>query len=174
MRVELEPTAETRAAYVSRAKTFRTLGWIGVAGGAALAGGGVAFLVYNQGQKDDARDAVEAFNATAEIGGPCHAESPGFQLDACKREQTRVEEDQDSAYARDAVGWVGVGVGAALAATGVVLLLVGDDPGRYDRAPSGWDAVAARRRYPAATGVQVAPSVSFDAHTTWLGMAGRF
>jgi tetratricopeptide (TPR) repeat protein len=175
LRVELDPTPETRAAYVSKANTFRTLGWIGVAGGAALAGGGIAFLVYNQGPKEDARRAVEEFNATTAEGEPCNVDTPGFESDVCSREQKRVEEDQDSAYARDAFGWVGVGVGAAMAGTGVVLLLVGDDPGRYDRPASGWDAVAARPRRPAPPrGVEVVPTASFGARTTWLGLAGRF
>lgn len=34
------------------------------------------------------------------------------------------------------IGFVGIGVGAAVAVTGLVLLLTGDDPGRYDKPPS--------------------------------------
>jgi len=167
LQVELEPTPETRASYVSKAKTFRTLGWIGVAGGAALATGGVVFLIYNQGNKDEARDAVKAFNVKTEApNGACYVNNPEYNERACKTEQSRVEDEQDAAYARDALGWVGVGVGAALAATGVVLLFTGDDPGRYDRPPAGWDTVA--------RGVDVVPVASIGSGRTWLGMAGRF
>ena len=62
LRVELEPTAETRASYTSSARTWRTLGWVGVGAGVALAAGGAAYLGYNSGAKSDSDDEVAAFN----------------------------------------------------------------------------------------------------------------
>lgn len=148
LRVELEPTADTRAAYTSKARTWRTLGWVGVGAGAALAAGGGAYLAYNAGSKSESDDEVAAFNRSAtEPGGACNATTVGFDEAACNQRQREVVERSDEVYARDVFGWIGIGAGAAVLAAGVIVLVVGDDPGRYDRQPSD-ELIAVRRARP--------------------------
>ncbi len=67
----------------------------------------------------------------------------------------------------DALGYVGVGVGGAALVTGVVLLLTGDDPHRYDRRPAttpGDDTFAGRAR----------PLVWRSASGGGVGLSGTF
>ncbi|MEJ7728153.1 MAG: PEGA domain-containing protein [Polyangiaceae bacterium] len=148
LRVELEPTAETRASYTSSARTWRTLGWIGVGAGAALAAGGAAYLGYNGGKKSDSDGEVAAYNqSTTDPGGACNEDSLGFDGSICKQRRDEVLARQAEVYDRDVLGWVGIAAGGAVLAAGVVVLLVGDDPGRYDREPSD-ELIASPRARP--------------------------
>jgi hypothetical protein len=152
LRVELEPTAETRAAYSSSARTWRTLGWVGVGAGVALAAGGAAYLGYNAGAKSESDDDVAAFNQSVDPGGACHSQTEGFEAAVCKQRGDDVRARQDEVYDRDVFGWIGVAAGGAVLAAGVVVLLVGDDPGRYDREPSDELIASPRARPWAAVG----------------------
>ncbi len=42
----------------------------------------------------------------------------------------------DSVKNRDIIGYVGIGVGGAAVVTGVILLVTGGDPGKYDKPTS--------------------------------------
>jgi hypothetical protein len=161
--VTLEPTAETLAAHVSEARTFQVLGWIGVLGGAAVAGGAVSFLVVNQGAKDDARAEIEARNREFEPGGRCDDASLVTDQEYCGEQTAAAQQDDfDSAKARDIIGFIGLGVGAAAVTTGVVLLLVGDDPDKYDRDVD--EELVSR----------AVPMVRLGPHGGFVGMSGAF
>jgi hypothetical protein len=136
IRVELLPTPEKRAAYRSHAVAQRTWAWIGVGAGAALAGAGSAFLLWNQGQKNDAQAKYdEAFQRYS--SGPCNPSRDEIERRANGCTEGTVEVDirfdsLDSARKRDVWGWAGVGVGAASLTAGLVLHAIRDDPDRYE------------------------------------------
>jgi hypothetical protein len=161
LRIDLEPTAETRASYVAGARRWRTWGWIALATGVASAGGGAGFLAYNAGQKNDARSAIDAFLAQTAPGanGRCDPKSqPPTTLDACSAEQDQLFKKHEDLGKRDTYGWIAVGVGAAAIGAGAYLLLAGDDPSKYDRKPSG-ELVGAVHLVPANLGAGSAGAV---------------
>jgi hypothetical protein len=153
--VDLEPTPEKRAAYVSSAKFHRTWGIIGLVGGAAVAGGGVAWLAISAGNStvdqaqadfDHAIMVKDSFDSQEPIA-PCatrgYPNNPGLEPndpEECDAYVQGFASKLDSAKKTDSrnkvIGAVGIGVGAAIAVTGLVLLLTGDDPGRYDKTTS--------------------------------------
>ncbi len=130
LQVPLDPTPDFRADYVSTAGTQRTLGWVGVAAGAVIAGGSVGFLVRNQGQISDAETKFDTVADSFENGGPCDKSLGGS--DACDTELQLALDDLDRKRSRTKFGWIGVGVGVVVSAVGVVLLATGDDPDRYE------------------------------------------
>jgi hypothetical protein len=164
--VQLEPTAEERVRYHDAASTQRTWAVISLITGGVLAGGGTAFLIVNQGKKNDA----EATYNNSDLKTPtgmCHPGVNGgrpVSNDACIEELRLNLAALEDARNRDVYGWIGVGVGAAALGVGLVLLLTGDDPGRYDH-KAGEDVFAIRDARPLAWA---------DAHGGGLGMSGRF
>jgi hypothetical protein len=141
--VDLEPTPETRADYESSAHFHRTWGWIGIISGAVIAGGGTALAVISGSQKNDAQKRIDAANALAagRTTPPCDART-GYAVEggdngaACNALLDKATNDYDSAKNKQLIGFVGIGVGAAVAITGVVLLVTGDDPNRYEHQKS--------------------------------------
>lgn len=138
--VELEPTPEKREAYRRHNKALRVAGWATLAVGAAVAGGGAGFLIWNKGQKDD-KEAL--FNAALErysTGNECDPlRNETLRQEAgCTRgteEVTIRQESLDSTRKQDAIGYALVGVGGAALVTGIVLVAVADDPNRYEPKP---------------------------------------
>jgi hypothetical protein len=136
--VDLLPTPEKRAKYHSTAVTQRTLAWIGVGAGAALAGAGTMFLIVNQGEKNEKADAYDEAFARYDTG-ICRASSDNHpdvrRANGCTpgTEEVQIRLDSlESARDRDLWGWIGVGAGAALLTTGIVLHVIRDDPDRYE------------------------------------------
>lgn len=125
--VRLLPTADYLADYTSRARTLRTWATLSLATGGLLAAGSGAFLLWNQGQIDEAERAFDRHEAEvrASPSGACKA-------DTCEEIATILVEDLDAKRKRQALGWVGVGVGAAAIATGALLFAFGPDPDRYE------------------------------------------
>lgn len=136
--VTLQPTPETLAAYTNRARLHRTWGIVGIAAGAALAGGGAGFLAYNAGQKRDAQAQLDAIELErTNDTGPCDTSGGKITAEECNNLITAREAARNNANARDAIGYVGIGVGAAALVTGIVLLATGDDLHRYEPPASG-------------------------------------
>jgi hypothetical protein len=52
---------------------------------------------------------------------------------ACDQARSDAEAKVSAGKTKSLLGFVGLGVGGALAVTGVVLLVTGDDPDKYDR-----------------------------------------
>jgi hypothetical protein len=141
--VDFVPTPEKRAAYVSSANFHRTWGIIGlIAGGAIGIGSGVFLATKSTDDIDQAQAALSQANLEAEQKLPPHCATAGImntpeECQAYLDEKVRAVNNAKSAdKTKTVIGWVGVGVGSALAVTGLVLLLTGDDPGRYDKPPS--------------------------------------
>jgi hypothetical protein len=149
---ELEPTPETRADYESRARFHRTWGWIGIASGVVIGGAGAVFLGVNASSKSSAQKeynnalAIETTGqdkTATNVQHPCalfigppgdtaNTDSP----DACGAFVSNAQSKYNSAKDRDIIGYIGIGIGGAVAITGVVLLLTGDDPNKYQRPES--------------------------------------
>ncbi len=148
VRVQLEPTPEKRAAVMSNARFHSTWGWIGVIGGAAIAGGGVALAVVGASQKSDGDKALTAYNVLAAKGQtpPCdsknafmaEADQPAGMTDdyLCNKLASDAQNKIDNGKALATGGYVGIGVGGAIAITGVVLLLTGEDSSKYEHPAS--------------------------------------
>lgn len=146
--LQLDPTPETRANYVEHAKSVRTWGWVLTAGGALVGGGGVGYLVMNSKTKKDAQDTYDAtvaqanFDSVPKSGRRCDDKSfvTGTQTlgdpALCQAEIDAAYVKLDDAKKKDLVGYVGAGVGGALLVTGVVMLISGDSPSKYDRPAS--------------------------------------
>jgi hypothetical protein len=150
---KLEPTPETRAAHDANLRFHRTWGFIGLGAGVLIAGGGVAYLAANSSAKSDARKAFNQANTDLAENNPPHCNiSGGNSKDECQAYVDDKQSDYDSAKKRDVIGYVGIGVGAAAAITGVVFLLTGDSADQYGSAsskprlafsggPGGWSAL---------------------------------
>jgi hypothetical protein len=139
VRFILDPTPETRESHRSNALFHRTWGWIGVAAGAALAGGGVAFVALGSDEKSDGDKAVaEVERKLTASEAPCDhasgfASQPDMTAAACDQERADAESKVSAGKTKSLVGFVGIGVGGAVAITGIVLLVTGDDPDKYDQ-----------------------------------------
>jgi hypothetical protein len=128
VRVDLQPTPEKRAAYVSGAKSQITWGWVAVGGGALVAGGAAGFLIWNYGEESDAKDEHAAVQARCEA----EAASGGGASDVCLVELGLKIDKLDSIRGREKFGWIGGGVGIVAIGTGIFLLATADDPDRYE------------------------------------------
>jgi hypothetical protein len=141
---KLEPTPETRAAHDANVSLHRTWGFIGIGAGALIAGGGAAFLAINAGSKSDARKELQVANRAHddrtiaphcnllgnENGDPTNS---GAECDAYVADK---QSAYDDAKKKDIIGYVGIGVGAAVLVTGVVVLLTGESAHEYAAAGS--------------------------------------
>ena len=157
--IALEPTAEKRAAYKNSANTRRLWGWVATGVGSALTLGSGAFLVVNRGREDDKREEIEEIGSREE----CDGLSPDYEASCTAKYDAEVE-NLDGILAQNTYGWVGVGVGAAAVVTGVVLLVTGDDPDRYEPKPES--DVFAR--------VRVIPNAWVSGETLGVGAVGSF
>jgi hypothetical protein len=125
--VTLLPTPTHLVDYVSRTRTQRTWSYVAFGAGLLVTGSSAGFLIWNQGQKQEAQRAFEQYQASVE-GGMC-------PTNACAETLGILVDDLDSKRQRDVYGWVGVGLGAALLGAGSLLYALGGDPKRYDPKP---------------------------------------
>jgi len=150
---KLEPTPETREAHASNVRFHRTWGWIGIGSGVLVAGGGSAWLALNGTAKSDARKALDTANTAADArdAGPhCDILGGANSREECQAYVDEKKTDLDNAERKDIVGYVGIGVGAALTVTGVVFLLTGDDADKFGARPG--QPTASRPRWTFAAG----------------------
>jgi hypothetical protein len=131
--IHLEPTPETRAAHESSVSFHRTWGWASVIAGAAVAGGGGVFLAVNAGAKADAQKALDLTYDKGKNEVICDVAS-GEDPEECNARYLLAKKNHDDKKKRDVFGFVGLGVGGGLLATGVVLLVTGEPADKYDRA----------------------------------------
>ncbi len=150
LRPFLQPTPETRKAHEDNVRLHRTWGFIGIGAGVAITGASAVFAAVAASDKSKAD---KDFNATqTQINdnvGDCKQGDPG--IDQCNARLLDAQSRSNSASDRRTLGFVGVGVGAAVAAAGVVILLTGESSHRFD-APEETAAHRTRR-----TGLLVLP-----------------
>jgi hypothetical protein len=126
----LIPRAEYLEDYVARAEGQRALSYVVFGAGTLTAAVGGAFLIWNQGEKNDAEERFSAFVATTRDtpSGRC-------ENDACEAMLAILVDDLDAKRNRDVYGFIGLAAGAAAVGASVVLFALGDDPARYDASP---------------------------------------
>jgi len=135
----LQPTPETRAAHDANVRLHRTLGWAGIGGGALIAGVGVTLLAVGGSNKSAAQKDLNAANAVIEAGqmrlgvAPCNKAIQDYDPAACAAPADAAQTRVDHAKTEQLIGVIGIGAGVVVAATGVVFLLTGEDPHRFDR-----------------------------------------
>jgi hypothetical protein len=139
--VVLEPTPETRERYESAASFHRTWGLVGIIGGAVLGGAGASLSIVAASQQNDGEAALDEVDRKLDQSeAPCDFrsgfESSGGTPAQCDEARNDAQNEIDSAKALGIAGYVGIGVGAAVAVTGLVVLLTGDDPNKYERTPA--------------------------------------
>ena len=128
--VTLLPTAGYLDNYVRRTQAMRTWSWISLGAGTLIAGAGGAFLIWNQGEKNEAERQFDELEAKVlELPDQKCGSGP------CEDDLWRLAGEYDKKAGRDVYGWLAVGVGGAALATGVMLRLLGDDPSRFDPKP---------------------------------------
>jgi len=132
--VELQPTAEYRANYRSRTVAQRTWGYVSLGTGVAIAAAGVAFVFVNKSAENDKKTEFDRQAARNGPGGDCDKDA-GEQTATCVKQLNQALADLEDVRSREKFGWIGAGVGAAVAGLGVVLLVTNDDPNRYEPRP---------------------------------------
>ncbi|MEY4578558.1 MAG: hypothetical protein RL701_3261 [Pseudomonadota bacterium] len=129
--VVLEPVPAKRALYHDQAAGWRVAGWTTALVGVALVAAGSAFVVYNNAAERDAKKRFDNADLFTE-GGDC---SPMQTNERCNTEASLRLEHLVDVRAREKFGWIGLGVGAAALITGVIIVLSGDSPDRYESRP---------------------------------------
>jgi hypothetical protein len=144
IRIDFVPTPEKRAAHKSTANVHRTWGLVGVIAGPAIAlGAGLPLVLVGSNMKSDG---VKETNAVAEkdkagVEPPCDRKN-GYEAEggddgaACNQAYVDAQNKYDDGKSLELGGFIAIGVGAAVTVTGLVLLLTGDDPDKYDHPPS--------------------------------------
>jgi hypothetical protein len=125
----LDATEETRTDHARRASGQRARGWITLGAGAVVAAGGAAVYFANRSALDGAQAEHDEVAAMLRPGGACYVD---FDVAACA---ARTSHANDRLSRAEGWRWVGpavAGVGLAAAVTGAVLLLIADDPHKYD------------------------------------------
>jgi tetratricopeptide (TPR) repeat protein len=130
--IRLQPTPETLAEHESSVSFHRTWGWGAIIGGAVVAGAGATYLGVNAGAKSDAKKALALVYDEQKNAVVCDVAS-GDDPEVCNERYLLAKENYENKKKRDVVGFIGIGVGGALVATGVVLLLTGEPAGKYDQ-----------------------------------------
>ena len=137
IKANLRPTLETRTAYVSHARAFRTWTFVTLATGALVAGGAGAIAYWGNSRLSTANSNLAKVQSdwTRFAGGACdHSQNlSDTQLAQC---QQRLSDAQNSVSKWSNVrtaGIVGAAVGGAMLATGAVLFFLRPDPARFDR-----------------------------------------
>jgi hypothetical protein len=128
--VTLLPTPDYLDEYVSSAKSERLWSTVALVGGGVVAAGGVGFLIWNQGEKNEAEEDFDRFADHVESlpNGTCDTE-------LCERTLAIYVDELEARRQRDVYGWVAVGVGAVSVGVGAFFLARSRDPGRYDPKP---------------------------------------
>src|SRR5262249_12666015 len=102
------------------------------------------YLTLVKGPQNDLDAADKALTAAQDAAnnkiGVCDTSSQTGNADQCNANVQVAQNNYDVAHKdkfnHDVIGFSGVGIGVALLATGVILLVTGDDPNRYNHAPS--------------------------------------
>jgi hypothetical protein len=132
--VNLQATADTRDAYLTRIHDRRVWGWTTAGVGVAALVTGVALFVTGRSARDSANDNLAAVDQqfVRRGGGTC---DPSLQVDQamCNALLANANQRVSDANTRLTISYVVGGVGVAAAVVGAVVLLTGDDPDRYDR-----------------------------------------
>jgi hypothetical protein len=150
--VVLEPDPDTRAKYVSAAQSRKLWSWVTIGAGVAIAAGGTVLAVVENGQIPGDQSTLDAVNATFVrfSNKKCDFSQnlSTMTMASCEDSLNHASDTLNNAQMLRTVGFIVGGVGAATAVTGLVLLLTGDDPRKYDQKPGGGLALRSWRLLP--------------------------
>ncbi len=138
--VVLEPTAETRRSHLSSARFHRTWGWTGLVGGLAVTAGGAVLALIGGSEKSEGQHQLDAINAKFDNSEPPCDYRSGYASQqyspvVCNQTISDAQGKVDAGNTLSTLGFIGMGVGGAAVATGLVLLLTGNDPHKYEHPP---------------------------------------
>jgi hypothetical protein len=142
VRIELQPTEETRSAYVHHASAQRRNAWITMAAGAVVVGVGTYLILQGQSDQRSAGNAQASLQIDLTTpGGKCYVPPQGVALSTPAQDECNARYDHANDLSNDAkimkwAGWATVGVGGAAIVTGVILRLVADDMNKVTVAAS--------------------------------------
>lgn len=130
LQVQLAPSEEAVAAQIEQARSRRRWGWVALAAGTVIGAAGGGLLIYNAGEKDDASKALETAQASfvRGAGGECDTARGLEDTPACRTKLQSAQDRVSKSESMDTVAYVGLGVGAAAAITGAVLLFTSSLP----------------------------------------------
>jgi hypothetical protein len=143
VQIALVPTPETRESHHKAAMFHRTWGIAGVIGGAVIAGAGTVLAVLGGSQKSEGQKDLDAINQKANNSIPPCDYRNGFAAEpdgtsyTCDTARSDAQKKIDSGKTKALIGYVGIGAGVAVAATGVILWLTGEDPNKYEHLSGG-------------------------------------
>jgi hypothetical protein len=164
VRVELQPTEETRATYTHRVSAQRRNAWITIASGAVVAGVGTYMIVHAQSKQRSADDAqAELQKSLSPPTGECY-HVPGStaftqaQVDYCQAKSDKANSLGNNTKVWKWAGWATAGVGGAAIVTGVILRIVADD----------------MKKVTVASGTQLQPFAWTQPQGGGFGILGRF
>jgi hypothetical protein len=157
VKVSLRPTAETRGAVVEKAHSQRNWAIGALATGAVAAGGFAWLTIWSNGQLHTAQDNLG--HVLNDADSPCKGNND-TTAKICLQRTTDAQSKVDQYSNARLVGYIGIGVGAALVTTGIVLLLTQPNPDK-----------ASTEKSLAAT-LQPVVSAGPDGASLWL--SGRF
>jgi len=132
--VNLQATADTRDAYLAHIHERRVWGWTTAGVGVAALATGVVLLVTGRSALNSANANLDAVDLSfARGGGGICDQSLQVDQAMCTALRDNAKQRVSDANTRITIGYIAGGVGVAAAVVGAVVLLTGDDPGRYDR-----------------------------------------
>jgi hypothetical protein len=162
VKVALRPTPETRAAYVSHARSYRHWAYGALVSGIVVAGGSTGLALWSNGKLSDAESTLSQIQKESVFrgNGPCDRSYAltNAQIALCDRRMSDAKDDVSKYRNLRTTGIIGAAGGAALLGVGVTLLLLSPDPARYDRDDS----------------VPLAPVLSAGPDGASLWIRGRF
>jgi len=129
VKVSLRPTAETRGAIAAKGHTQQNWAIAALATGVALAGGSTVFTIWSNRKLSTAQDQLGHVQNDAD--SPCKGLND-TTAQICAQRTADAQNNVDQYRNLRLVGYIGIGVGAALVVTGVVLLLTEPNPDKVD------------------------------------------
>jgi hypothetical protein len=144
VRVVLDPTPETRAAYEHRRAWHHQTGLLVGGGGVALIGASIPFIVWNAGRVRSLTgpyNAAQAALVNSTAPNCDFAAGPPNSPATCNQVRNNAYSALQSAQDLTPVGYVGLGLGIAATVTGAVLYFTA---GRADRFPAHAASTQAR------------------------------
>ncbi len=133
VKVALRPTEKTLAAKEAKMSAHRKWAIAALASGVAIAGGGTAFALWSNGKLPAAEDKLAT--AKNDANGTCppgDATIPEVRQKICREQVADAQKDVDAYRSYRLYGFIGAGVGVALAVTGIVLLFSGPEASGAD------------------------------------------